>query len=132
MIHRASAEFWHDYRALPRDIRARADKRLRQSKVTQTMVQGSRFSFGCRDKEAAANITLRLRLHQLQPFQFYTVTLDLSKLVLSLLHQPALLGAAENLGQSHGHLRRYPALPVYQFRKRVARHSQSGGTLRNS
>lgn len=28
MIHRASADFWHDYRALPQDIRARADKQF--------------------------------------------------------------------------------------------------------
>lgn len=28
MIHRASADFWHDYRALPEDIRARADKQF--------------------------------------------------------------------------------------------------------
>jgi len=28
MIHRASADFWDDYRALPLDIRARADKQF--------------------------------------------------------------------------------------------------------
>jgi len=28
MIHRASADFWNDYRALPADIRARADKQF--------------------------------------------------------------------------------------------------------
>jgi hypothetical protein len=28
LIHRASADFWHDYRALPEDIRARADKQF--------------------------------------------------------------------------------------------------------
>jgi hypothetical protein len=28
LIHRASADFWHDYRALPPDIRARADKQF--------------------------------------------------------------------------------------------------------
>jgi hypothetical protein len=28
MIHRASADFWHDYRALPQEIRARADKQF--------------------------------------------------------------------------------------------------------
>jgi hypothetical protein len=28
MIHRASADFWHDYRALPQDIRIRADKKF--------------------------------------------------------------------------------------------------------
>jgi hypothetical protein len=28
MIHHASADFWQDYRALPQDIRARADKQF--------------------------------------------------------------------------------------------------------
>jgi len=28
MIHRANADFWNDYRALPANIRARADKQL--------------------------------------------------------------------------------------------------------
>jgi hypothetical protein len=28
MIHRANADFWHDYRALPANIRARADKQF--------------------------------------------------------------------------------------------------------
>jgi hypothetical protein len=28
MVHRANADFWNDYRALPADIRARADKQL--------------------------------------------------------------------------------------------------------
>jgi hypothetical protein len=28
MIHRANADFWHDYRALPADVRARADKQF--------------------------------------------------------------------------------------------------------
>jgi hypothetical protein len=28
MIHRTNADFWHDYRALPEEIRARADKQF--------------------------------------------------------------------------------------------------------
>ena len=28
MLHRANADFWNDYRALPADIRARADKQF--------------------------------------------------------------------------------------------------------
>jgi hypothetical protein len=28
MIHRANADFWNDYRALPADIRVRADKQF--------------------------------------------------------------------------------------------------------
>jgi hypothetical protein len=28
MIHRANADFWNDYRALPADIRGRADKQF--------------------------------------------------------------------------------------------------------
>jgi len=28
MIHRANADFWNDYHALPADIRARADKQF--------------------------------------------------------------------------------------------------------
>ena len=50
---------------------------------------------------------------------------DLCKVVLSLLYQPDLPGAAENLREPHGHFRRYAAFPIYEFRKRVARHSKA-------
>jgi hypothetical protein len=43
-----------------------------------------------------------------------------------------LFGPAENFGQSHGHLRRYAALPVYKFRKRIPRHPKGSGSVRNS
>jgi hypothetical protein len=51
--------------------------------------------------------------------------------VLRLLHKPAFFGAAENLRQSHGHFRRYPALFVNEFGQRVARYAKSFGGVRN-
>ena|ERR1017187_1567613 len=36
-------------------------------------------------------------LHQLQPFQVHPVAADLGKIVLGLLHKPAVFGTAENL-----------------------------------
>src|ERR1017187_6961884 len=51
-------------------------------------------------------------LTESQPFQLYAVAADLGKVVLGLLHKPAFLVAAENLGQPHGHFGRYAALPV--------------------
>ena len=48
---------------------------------------------------------------------------------MSLLSKPAFLGPAENLGQPHGHFGRYSAPPVCEFRKGVARHSKSGGSV---
>ncbi len=50
--------------------------------------------------------------HWLQPFQLYSFAADLCKVVLGLLHKPALFASAENLGQPHGHFGRYTALPV--------------------
>ena len=70
---------------------------------------------------------VRRSLHQLQPFQLYAVAADLGEVVLGLLHKPAFLGAAENLGQPHGHFGRYATLPVYKFGKRVARHPKGDG-----
>jgi len=63
-------------------------------------------------------------LNQLQPLELYAAASDLREVVLSLLHKPALLCAAENLRQPHGHFRRYAAHLVDEFRKRVARHSK--------
>jgi hypothetical protein len=67
----------------------------------------------------------------LQPFQLYAIAADLREFVLSLLHQPAVFAASENLGQPHGHFGRYAALPVYQFRKRVPRNAKGLGGFRN-
>lgn len=66
-------------------------------------------------------------LNQFQPLQLYTLAVGLGEVVLGLSHQPALLGAAENPGQPHGHFGRDAALPVYKFRKRVASHPEGGG-----
>ena len=46
------------------------------------------------------------------------------KVILRLLHEPAFFGA-EELGQPDGHFRRYAALSVDKFRKRVARYSRA-------
>jgi len=37
---------------------------------------------------------------------------DLGEVVLSLLHKPAVFGASEGLGKSHGHFGRYAALVI--------------------
>jgi hypothetical protein len=68
-------------------------------------------------------------LNEFQPFQLYAVAADLGKVVLGLLQKPAFLVAAENLGQPHGHFGRYAALPVYKFRKRVARHPKAAASV---
>src|SRR5579863_5049087 len=52
-------------------------------------------------------------LNELQLFQLNSVSTDLRKIVLRLLNQPAFCTAAENLGQAHGHFRRYAALFVH-------------------
>jgi len=49
----------------------------------------------------------------------HPVTVDLRQVILGLLHDPALLGAAEHLRQPHGHLRRNPAPAIHKLRQRV-------------
>jgi len=71
------------------------------------------------------------RLSELKPFELYAAAPNLGKVLLCLLQQPAFLRAAENFGQSHGHFRRYAALPVDKFRKRVARYPKGGGGVRD-
>jgi hypothetical protein len=75
-------------------------------------------------------------LSELQPFQLYAVTADLCEVVLGLLHQPALLGAAEHLGRSHGHFRGYAALLVagalQTGRDATPRRAADGGRLLSS
>jgi hypothetical protein len=48
------------------------------------------------------------------------VAADLGKVVLGLLDKPAVCGTTENLGSPDGRVRRYAALLVHEFRKRVA------------
>src|ERR1051326_2509274 len=59
-----------------------------------------------------ACISLRVcLLSEFQPFQLYAAAFDLGKIVPGLLHKPALLVAAENLGQPHaisGDMPRFP------------------------
>lgn len=43
------------------------------------------------------HVSHRADLSHLQPFQFYVIAVDLSKVVLSLLHKPAVFGASEHL-----------------------------------
>src|SRR5439155_24604723 len=57
---------------------------------------------------------------------------DLCQIIVGLLRKPGCCAAAENLGKTHGHLRRYPALPVDQFRQRGAGDSEGGSGLRDS
>jgi len=68
-------------------------------------------------------------LCQFQPLQLDTIGVDVGKLILRLLHKPALGAAAENLGQSHGHFGGYAAFPVHQFRQRGAGHAEGGGGI---
>ncbi len=66
-------------------------------------------------------------LNELEPLQLHPVAADLCEVVLSLLHQPALLAGSKDLREPNGHLTGYTALPVHQFRKRVACHAQDFG-----
>ena len=53
MIHRANADFWNDYNALPADIRARADKQFALLKATHnTLPCNSRKSASARGKKS--------------------------------------------------------------------------------
>ncbi|MGA8028682.1 MAG: DinB family protein [Bryobacteraceae bacterium] len=70
-------------------------------------------------------------LRYFQSLQFQPVAANLCKIVLSLLHKPAFLRAAKNLGYSHGHFGGDAALAVYEFRERIARHPKGGGGVRN-
>ena len=46
----------------------------------------------------------------------FNIGLNLGKVILRLLDDPAFSTAAKHFGQAHGHFRRYAALPVHQFR----------------
>ena len=72
-----------------------------------------------------------MRRSGLQLLQLDAVAADLREVVLDLLHKPAFLGAAEDLRQPHGHFRRYAALFVDEFGKRVARHAKGFRCLRD-
>ena len=70
-------------------------------------------------------------LCQFEPLEFEPAAPNVGKVILRLLHQPALFGAAENLGEPHSHFRRYAALPVHEFRKSVAGYAESFGGVRD-
>src|SRR5277367_2098165 len=72
------------------------------------------------------------QLSQFQSFQLHPVGVNVRKVVLRLLNKPAFGAAAENLGQPHGHLRRYAALFVHQLGKRGARDAKGGGGVRDA
>jgi hypothetical protein len=63
MTHRASADFWNDYRALPHDIRARADKQFALLKSDPTHGSLQFKKIGVREgKEIwSARVTLKYR-----------------------------------------------------------------------
>ena len=65
---------------------------------------------------------------QFQPLKLDPVCANMGKVVLRLQQEPAFGVAAKDLGQAHGHFRGYAALLVYEFRKRVARHSKGFGS----
>jgi len=73
-----------------------------------------------------------LGLDEFQLFQLHLAAAYLGKVVLGLLHKPAFLSAAENLGQPDGHFGGYAALLVDEFRKRVARYAKGGGGVRDA
>ena len=63
-------------------------------------------------------------LNQFQALKLNAFAVDVSKIVLSLLHQPAVFGPTENLGEPHGHFGRYATLTVDEFGKRYASHRE--------
>ena len=67
---------------------------------------GSQIKKLGRDQWQTRSEWLRLSC-DLKPFKFETVTANACKVVLSLLYQPTLFGAAKNFGQPHGHFRRF-------------------------
>ena len=78
MIHRASADFWHDYRALPQEIRARADKQFALMKSDPNHGSLQFKKIGVREgKEIwSARVTLKYRAHGLQRIHRVRVVLD--------------------------------------------------------
>src|ERR1017187_7586612 len=69
-------------------------------------IRSRRCLLPCR-RRRTPSATCEEALNEFQPFQLYAVAADLGKVVLGLLHKPAFLVAAENLGQPHGHFGRY-------------------------
>lgn len=63
MIHRANADSWHDYRALPADIRARADKQfaLLKSNPHHPSLQLKKLGDRSGQEIWAARVTLKYR-----------------------------------------------------------------------
>ena len=54
-------------------------------------------------------------LSEFEPPDLDPVGANVCKIVLRLLHQPALGAASEDFGQAHGHFGRYAAPPVHEF-----------------
>src|SRR5580704_14557762 len=71
----------------------------------------------------------RQRLGELETFKFDVGGAEVGQVVVSLLGEPRFGAAAENLGQSDGHLGRNTALTVDQFGEGSASDTQSGGCL---
>ena len=63
-------------------------------------------------------------LGEFEPRNLDPVGANVRKIVLRLLHQPAFGAISEDLGQAHGHLRRYAPLFVHEFGQRGAGDSQ--------
>ncbi len=70
-------------------------------------------------------------LSQFEPLELDPVSMNLCKVVLRLLRKPAFGAASEDLGQSHGHFGRNPALLIHQFRQGGARDAKRGGGVRD-
>jgi hypothetical protein len=64
MIHRANADFWNDYRALPADIRARADKQFALLKSNPQQPSPQLKKLGDRNGQEIwpARVTLKYRV----------------------------------------------------------------------
>src|SRR5437667_2144626 len=55
---------------------------------------------------------------------------DLCQIIAGLLRKPGCCAAAENLGKTHGHFGRYPALPIDKLRQRSTSHPEGISSLR--
>jgi hypothetical protein len=64
MIHRANADFWNDYRALPADIRVRADKQfvLLKNKPQHPSLQFKKLGDRNGQEIWSARVTLKYRV----------------------------------------------------------------------
>ena len=63
---------------------------------------------------------------ELKPLQLDSVGAHVRNVVMCLLREPAFGATPEDLGKSHGHLRRNSAPAIYQFRQSSMRNAERG------